>query len=186
MIKETIDPLIGQSPNPEFVKEINDVVFSSPDIVGIHELIVHNYGPSKSVISLHAEMPANKNIMELHESVDAVEKKLKAKFGCQAIIHIDPIETDNDVVNSLRGKLSKLIKLIHKDAKIYDLRMVPGSTPTLIFHVSVPYDIEKTDKEITDAITISVKAIDPSYECIVEVDRNYFDSQPSKDDSQKN
>jgi cation diffusion facilitator family transporter len=183
MIKETVDPLIGQPPSPEFVKEINDVVFSFPDVVGIHELMVHNYGYGKSVISLHAEMPANKDIMDLHETVDAIEKKLKNKFKCQAIIHIDPIETDDAVVNDMRDKLSKLVKLIHKDAKVYDLRIVPRGTPTLIFHVSVPYDIKQTDKEIIDAVTISVKAIYPLYECIIDVDRNYFDPQPPDDNS---
>lgn len=181
MIKETVNPLLGQSPSPKFVKEINDIVFSSPDIVGVHELVVHNYGPGRSVISLHAEMPANKNIMSLHDSVDNIEKKLKTKFGCQAIIHIDPIETDDKVVNEMRDKLSKIIKLVHKDAKVYDLRIVPGGTSTLIFHVSIPYDIKQTDEEIIKAVTLSVKAIDPSYECIIEVDRNYFDPQPTED-----
>ncbi len=181
MIKETVSPLLGQSPSPEFVKEINNVVLSSPDILGMHELIVHNYGPGRSVISLHAEMPANKDIMILHESVDTVEKKLKAEFGCQAIIHIDPIETDDEVVNAMRNKLSKLVKLIHKNAKVYDLRIVPGNAPTLLFYVSVPYDLKQTNEEITNAIILSVKAIEPLYECIIEIDRNYFDSQPSQD-----
>ena len=133
------------------------------------------------MISLHAEMPANKNIMELHDSVDCVEKKLKEQFSCPTIIHMDPIETDDEVVNDMRDKLSKLITLIHKDAKIYDLRIVPGSTPNLIFHVSVPYDIEKTNDEIINAVKLSVKAINQNYECIVNIDRNYFDQHPSED-----
>ncbi len=180
VIKETINPLLGQSPSPELVKEVNDIVLSSPDILGMHELTVHNYGPGRSVISLHAEMPANKNIMELHEATDLIEKKLKNKFGCSAIIHMDPIVTDNEEVTEMRSKLSKIVKLIHKDAKVYDLRIIPGSTPTLIFHVSVPYDVQQTNDDILNAIVQSVKALDSRYKCIIDIDRTYFSNNAQK------
>ncbi len=180
IIKETINPLLGQSPSPEMVKEINDIVLSSPKILGIHEITVHNYGPGKSVISLHAEMPANENIMVLHEATDLIEKKLKNKFGCPAIIHMDPIITDNKEVTSIRKKLSKIVKLIHKDSKVYDLRIIPGSTPTLIFHTSVPYSVNQTNEEISTAIVQSVKAIDPRYKCIIDIDRVYFNNVSEK------
>ena len=118
LIKETLSPLIGQSPDPEFVKEITDLVLSSPNIIGIHELMVHNYGPGKSMISLHAEMPAEKNIIELHEEIDLMEKKLKVKFGCSAIIHMDPIVTNDVNVQLIREKISSLVKMIHENAKV--------------------------------------------------------------------
>ena len=186
IIKETINPLLGQSPSPELVKEINEIVLSNPNILGIHELTVHNYGPGKSVISLHAEMPANKNIMELHESADLIEKKLKNKFGCPAIIHMDPIVTDNEEVTEIREKLSKIVKLIHKDSKIYDLRIVPGSTPTLIFHISVPYDVKQSNDEIDSAVTQSVKVLNPAYRCIIDIDRTYFEVDSEQINSKEN
>ncbi len=178
IIKETVNPLLGQSPDPEFIKEINEIVLSHNDIIGMHDLTVHNYGPGKSVISLHAEMPANKNIMELHETVDSIEKKLKTKFGCSAIIHMDPIVTDDKVINDMREKLSQIIKLVHKDAKIYDLRIVPGTNSTLIFQISVPYELKQSDEEIINATSKSVKAINPNYDCIIDIDRVYYNSQP--------
>lgn len=186
IIKETINPLLGQSPSPELVKEINEIVLSNPNILGIHELTVHNYGPGKSVISLHAEMPANKNIMELHESADLIEKKLKNKFGCPAIIHMDPIVTDNEEVTEIREKLSKIVKLIHKDSKIYDLRIVPGSTPTLIFHISVPYDVKQSNDEIDSAVTQSVKVLNPAYRCIIDIDRTYFEVDSEQINNKEN
>ena len=182
LIKETLSPLIGQSPDPKFVKEITDLVLSSPNIIGIHELTVHNYGPGKSMISLHAEMPAEKNLIELHEEIDLMEKKLKEKFGCSAIIHMDPIVTDDVNVQLIRDKLSNLVKMIHENAKVYDLRIVPGDSVNLIFHISVPYDIQKTDEEIKSAVSLGIKTLDENYESTIEVDRIYFDAQ-TKDES---
>ena len=123
-------------------------------------------------------MPANKNIMELHEEVEEIEKKLKDKFGYPAIIHMDPVMTDDKRVVDMKEKLSKIIKLVHKNAQIYDLRIIPGKQPTLIFHVSVPYDIYQKDSEIKSAVELSVKALDSKYKCIIEINRSYFDSQP--------
>lgn len=177
MIKESTGPLLGQAPDPELVKSINNLVMRSPDILGIHELTVHNYGPGKLVISMHAEVPANKNIMELHDAVEEVENKLKHKFKCQATIHIDPIVTDDEQVTDMKEKLSALIKLIDKSAQVYDLRIVPGKLKTLIFHVSIPYDLEETDKELKKSIENSIDSIEPGYDCIINIDRVYFDSQ---------
>lgn len=174
MIKETLRPLIGESPSPEFVKKINDLILSSPDIIGVHGLIVHNYGPNKSVISAHAEMPAEKSIMELHEAVDIIENKLKKNFNCDAIIHIDPIVTDDLAIKETRDKISKLVTLVHKDAKVYDLRIVPGDIITLIFHISIPYDVSQSNDEIIKSVTANVKEIDKNYDCIIEIDRIYF------------
>ena len=184
LIKETLSPLIGQSPDPEFVKEITDLVLSSPNIIGIHELTVHNYGPGKSMISMHAEMPAEKNIIELHEEIDLMEKKLKEKFGCSAIIHMDPIVTSDVNVQLIREKISSLVKMIHENAKVYDLRIVPGDKVNLIFHVSVPYDMPKTDEEIKSSLSLGIKTLDENYESQIEVDRVYFEDQAkTKDES---
>ncbi len=177
MIKESTGPLLGQAPDPELVKSINSLVLKCPYILGIHELTVHNYGPGKLVISMHAEVPANKNIMELHDAVEEVESKLKHKFKCQATIHIDPIVIDDEQVTDMKDKLSAIVKLIDKSAQVYDLRIVPGKLKTLIFHVSIPYDLKETDKELKKSIENSIDSIEPGYECIINIDRVYFDSQ---------
>lgn len=186
MIKETLSPLLGQSPNPEFVKKIYKTVEEFPEILGIHDLTVHNYGPGRSFISFHAEINAKRNIMEVHDEIDMLEKKLKDKFKCQAIIHMDPIVTDDKIVKDMREKLSGLVKLISEDTRIYDLRIVPGVSPTLIFQVCVPYTVTKTDFEICKAIKQSLNKIEPEYECIIDVTRNYFDNlNDEKESSEK-
>lgn len=186
MIRETLGPLLGQAPDPELVSDINELVMSHPEVMGIHELMVHNYGPGKSVISLHAEMPANIDILSLHDVVDVIEKELKNKFNCQAIIHLDPIVTDDRLINQLRTKLSELVKLIHPKANIHDLRVVPGNThSTLIFDLFVPFDLNQKDSEIILSLEQGIKVIDESYECIVTVNRNYFNPDPIKQMQEK-
>lgn len=177
MIKETLNPLLGASPDPNLVKKIHEVVLSSPNVLGIHDLIIHNYGPNTSILSFHAEMPADKNIMELHESIDKIEKKLKEKFNCKSIIHIDPVITDDEKINSVRQKISQLVKLLHRSAKIYDFRIIPGKRPTLLFHLSIPYDIESSDDEIEKSVSENIYALYGNYKCIIDIDRNYFESK---------
>lgn len=177
MIKETINPLIGQAPDPKLIKSINKLMLNSPNILGIHELTIHNYGPGKLVISMHAEVPANKSIMELHDSIEDAENSLKEKFNCQATIHMDPIVTDDKKVTEMKEKISALIKLVHDSAQIYDLRIVAGNPKTLIFHVSIPYDLAKTDRELKKSIIKSIRTIDPHYKCIITINRSYYDTQ---------
>lgn len=176
IFKETMDPLLGTAPDPDIIKSITNLVMKCPDILEIHDLAVHNYGPNKSVISLHAEVPANKNIIELHDSIDAVEKKLKKKFNCQATIHIDPIIVDDEKTNSMREKVSAMVKLINPSSKVYNFRIMPGKIETLIFHASFPYDFEQSDRELKKSIIAAVETIDPNYECIITIDRVYFES----------
>ena len=102
---------------------------------------------------------------------------MKEKFNCKSIIHVDPIVTDDEKVNSVREKISQLVKLLHRNAKIYDFRIIPGKKPTLIFHLSIPYDIEPSDDEIEQSVAESIRALDDNYKCIIDVDRNYFESK---------
>ena len=176
MIKETLNPLLGQSPDPEFVKKIYEIVDSFPEILGIHELTVHNYGPGKSLISFHAEVSSKSSIMEIHDKIDTLEKELKDKLNCHTTIHMDPIVVDDEIVNEMKEKISALVKLIDQNAKVYDLRIVPGNSPTLIFQISLPYEINKTDDEISESVIESLKKIEPNYECIIDINRHYFEN----------
>lgn len=172
MIKETLNPLLGQAPDPELVKDINKTVLSYRDIIGIHELMVHNYGPGRSVISLHAEMPANIDIFELHDTIDAAEKELKEKFNCQAVIHMDPIVTDDESVNKLRKEVEEIVKLINLEAKVYDFRVVPGSIcSTLVFELSVPFELNKSEDEIIKLAKKEIEKLGKPYRCIINVNR---------------
>lgn len=183
MLNESLNPLLGTAPNPELISKINKLVLSYENVVGVHELMVHNYGPTKSIISLHVEMPSNVDIIKLHEIIDSIENRLKKEFNCQAIIHMDPIVVDDELVNEVRGKVSEMVKLIHSKARVCDLRIVPGySVSKIIFDLFIPYDLKATDNQIMNSLEKSIKVIDSSYDCIVNIKREYYDIQTDEEE----
>lgn len=172
--KDTISPLLGQSPDPELIHEIQEITLSFQEIVGIHDLVVHDYGPGRLMISLHGEVPGNGNIFELHDVIDRAERELKEKLGCEAVIHMDPIEVDNEAISSVRAEVETLVKQIHPDITIHDFRMVKGPTHTnLIFDAVVPYQIKMSDQEVTEAIEKQVGKKWNNYFAVVSIDHSY-------------
>ena len=172
--KDTISPLLGQSPDPELIHEIQEITLSFQEIVGIHDLVVHDYGPGRLMISLHGEVPGNGNIFELHDVIDRAERELKEKLGCEAVIHMDPIEVDNEAISSVRDEVETLVKQIHPDITIHDFRMVKGPTHTnLIFDAVVPYQIKMSDQEVTEAIEKQVGEKWNNYFAVVSIDHSY-------------
>ena len=144
--KDTIDPLLGTPPEEEFVEEIENIVMSHDDILGIHDLIVHNYGPGRVMISLHAEVDAHGDILVLHDLIDNIEHELKTKCNCQALIHMDPIINDDEEINQLKHDIANLIKEIDKKMTLHDFRVVKGPTHTnVIFDVVAPYSLPFKD-----------------------------------------
>ena len=147
--KDTIDPLLGKPPTPEFVKEIEDLVMTHKEISGIHDLVVHDYGPGRVMISLHAEVPATGSVMTIHDTIDNIEQELHRKLGCEAVIHMDPIATDDSTTVVLRNKITELAHCIDPALSIHDFRMVPGPTHTnLIFDVVTPFGFRLEDAEV--------------------------------------
>ena len=173
--KDTIDPLLGKSPDPEFVEAVKEIVISHDNVVGIHDMVVHDYGPGRVMVSLHAEVPGDGDIFELHDAIDHIERELTEKLGCDAVIHMDPIEMDNEVVKELRDKVEDGVKLLIEGASIHDFRMVQGPTHTnLIFDVVVPYNIKMSNEEIKDKISKMAQIIDKKYFVVLNVDRPYI------------
>ena len=172
--KETVDPLLGQPPTPEFVQEVQQLVLSFPEIIGIHDLIVHDYGPGRRIISLHAEVPADGNILVLHDVVDSAERELNASMGCLATIHMDPVEQDDGVTAETRQRVAALVGIIDPGISIHDFRMVPGHTHTnVIFDAVLPYDCPLPDREAAERIQTAVRALDGNYFAVVTVERGY-------------
>jgi cation diffusion facilitator family transporter len=172
--KDTIDPLLGTPPTHAFVTQIRDLVMAHSGILGIHDLIVHDYGPGRVMISLHAEVPASGNVLELHDEIDNVEKELQEKLGCLAVIHMDPIVTDDGVTQQTRRRVAELIREIDPAISIHDFRMVPGTTHTnVIFDAVVPFGFRLSDKEVSAAIKSAVRNLDGSYYAVVNVERSY-------------
>lgn len=172
--KETLSPLLGQTPDPEFVDRIEQIVLSYPEVLNIHDLIVHDYGPGRMMISLHAEVSADGDLLQLHDVIDNAEHRLKKELGCMAVIHMDPIITNDAHTDALRMAVAEKVKSIDPRLTIHDFRIVPGPTHTnLIFDVVVPYDVKLTADEVRRRIGALVKELDENYFAVVQVDNSY-------------
>ena len=173
---ETIGPLLGQPPEPEFVRQIEDIVMSGKDVLGVHDLIVHDYGPGRCMISLHAEVPASGNILDIHDEIDNLEKELGEKLGCVAVIHMDPIQTDNETAVKLKAVAEEKCREIYEDIKLHDFRIVEGNTHTnMIFDVVVPHSFSIGDAELKAEIEKKIKEYDEKLFTVVTVDKAYAD-----------
>ena len=174
--KDTIDPLLGKPPTPEFVKEIEDLVMAHKEISGIHDLVVHDYGPGRVMISLHAEVPAHGDIMEMHDVIDNIEKELAERLHCQAVIHMDPIVTDDASVGALRRQIAEVVKQVDPRMTIHDFRVVRGTTHTnLIFDAVLPFSSGRTPEQAAEEIRKLVRELDSTYFAVVTVEHSYTD-----------
>ena len=146
--KETLGPLLGQPPEQELVERIQQMVLSHPPICGIHDLVIHDYGPGRMMVSLHAEVPAHGDILELHDVIDTAEMELKRTLHCDAVIHMDPIITDDAQIVQLRRRVAELVRQVDSGMTIHDFRVVPGPSHTnLIFDAVLPFGEHITEAE---------------------------------------
>ncbi len=173
-VKTTMDPLLGTPPSAEFVEEIQTLVLSHKPILGVHDLIVHDYGPGCRMISLHAEVPACGDLLELHSQIDHVERELRSQLGCEAVIHMDPVSTDDGVTQETRRRVEELIRCIDGDIKIHDFRLVQKHDRTnLVFDAAVPFHFRLSDQEVEQKIQHAVRILDNSFRAVVRVERSY-------------
>lgn len=171
--RDTISPLLGMPPEPEFVDEVEKIVLSHPEIMGIHDMVVHNYGPGRVFISLHAEVSSAGDILELHEVMDTTEHELKAKLHCEAVLHMDPVSVDDAKTNEIRKDLEAILKDIDSKFSMHDLRLVTGPTRTnVIFDIVVPFKYPTSDAELKMQIQQAVSKRHPECMCVIEVDRD--------------
>lgn len=172
--KETLDPLLGTPPTAELVERIRSLVLAHKSIIGIHDLIVHDYGPGRMMISLHAEVSASGDVLELHDEIDNVETELREKLGCEAVIHMDPIVTDDGLTAETRQRVAALVHCIDDAISIHDFRMVKGPTHiNVIFDAVVPFGFRLTDEEVAKKIRTAVQTLDGNYYAVVKVERSY-------------
>jgi cation diffusion facilitator family transporter len=173
--KETLSPLLGEAPDPEFVEQIEAIVmnYDKDSIIGIHDLIVHDYGPGRRVISLHAEVPAEGNMMSLHDVIDNLEMKLRMDLGCLTTIHMDPVVTTDERVKELKERCTEVVKGIGDKLTLHDFRVVFGDTHTnMIFDVVVPYEFYLSDTETTKMIQEKVwEKIGENYFVVITIDK---------------
>lgn len=173
-LRDTLSPLLGKAPDPELVKEIEETALAHPEIVGIHDLIIHDYGPGRGFVSLHAEVNGKGEIFRLHDAVDQAEREIREKFGILATIHMDPIDCDNEQLNQLRQAVAEKLTEIDPRIKIHDFRMVPGPTHTnLIFDALVPAELKLSDRALEEQIENLVHNTWKKYFAVVDIDRSY-------------
>ena len=172
--KETVSPLLGQAPDPEFVKEIKELVMQHEEVLGIHDMAVHDYGPGRVMVSLHAEVSGDGNIYELHDLIDRIERELKEKLHCETVIHMDPIDVGNVKTVEMKEEMVKLVKAIDERLTIHDFRMVTGTTHhNMIFDVVIPADFKLSQEELKDIIQKKVWEKWPDYYVVIDVDTAY-------------
>ena len=174
--KDTISPLLGQPPEPEFVKRIEEIIMEYKDqgVIGIHDLVVHNYGPGRVMLSVHVEVPSTGDILVLHDMIDLIEHRLGNELGCSAVIHMDPICLDDEKTNEMKQKVAGIVSGMEGNVSFHDFRIVQGPTHTnLIFDVVVPFDYKMTDSEVMKYLQDKISELDENYFAVIEVDKAY-------------
>ena len=172
--RDTISPLLGQKPDSEFIEEVMRIVNAHKEIIGTHDLVVHDYGPGRLMITLHAEVDANMDILVAHDAVDNIENELREKLGCSAVVHMDPIVTDDVETNATREEIKRVVSNIDSRMTIHDFRMVPGPTHTnVIFDVAVPFDIDMDDDELRKILGARIRDVDSKLNAVIEIDKCY-------------
>lgn len=173
--KDTLSPLLGKIPDEAYVKRIEDIVMAHAEVCGIHDMIVHDYGPGRQMISLHAEVPAEANFLEIHDVIDTIEAELRYTLGCDATIHMDPIVTGDTHVEELKQQVIAVVSGIDEVLSIHDFRVVMGPTHTnLIFDVLAPHKFRLKEEELYQEIQKRVtEEIGETYFVAMKVDRPY-------------
>jgi len=175
LTKDTLNPLLGEAPEPEFIRSITEKVLGYDGIIGMHDMIVHNYGPGRCVVSLHAEIPASMDIMKAHDVIDLAEQEISEEMDIHVVIHMDPINTDDEVVQKTQEQITELINEMHEELSIHDFRIVGGEEhKNLIFDLVVPFDYdEKMARDLSKKVAREIKAKYPECNAIIYIDRAY-------------
>lgn len=173
--KDTLAPLLGQAPDPELVRRVNEIVMAHPEVLGIHDLVVHDYGPGRKMVTLHTEVDGKGDFFTLHDAIDNIERELTRECGCHATIHMDPIESDNEEVLAMREKVARLVQRIDPAITIHDFRIVPGKTHTnVIFDAVVPAGLPMTEEAVAERIRLLVADAYPDFYAVVDIDQAYI------------
>ncbi|MBR7117238.1 MAG: cation transporter [Clostridia bacterium] len=172
ILNDTKNSLLGEAPLEEVIRSIKDTVSNYEDIVGVHDLMVHNYGPNHYIASFHAEVDGSQDIYMLHDSIDNLEREINEKLGILCTVHMDPIVTDDEEVVRLRELTSKIVSESYDGASIHDFRTVIGHTHTnLIFDIAMPFEIKEKNNEIIEHISSKIKEINDTYYAVITIDR---------------
>ena len=175
--KDTADPLLGRAMDRALAEDIDRIVLGHKYILGIHDLVYHDYGPGRAMMSFHAEVPADANLLEIHDVIDHIERELKARHRIETCIHMDPVVRD-ERTEALRQQTVQLARGIDPLLSIHDFRVTAGPIHTnILFDVVVPYDLKLTDAQVKAALTQGLKEMSDRYFPVIQVDHSYVEEQ---------
>ncbi len=175
IIRDVMGPLLGEAPDKETVDELSRLLLSYDGIIGLHDILIHSYGPGKTIASAHAEVRADCDLLQTHEMIDRAEREVGEKLDMLLTLHMDPIETDNAKLTATRERIAGAIEGIDSAVHFHDFRMVSGEhTTNLIFDIVVPSGMDEADAEgIKLRIAKAAHDIDPTFRCVITIDRDY-------------
>ena len=174
IIRDTLDPLLGKAPDPEFVKMIREKIMEYPGVLGTHDLMVHDYGPGRVFASVHVEVAAEEDVLKSHEMIDDIEHDFHEKMDLHLVVHMDPLVTTDETVNNARALVNDVVKHIDGRLSIHDVRVVPGENHTnVIFDCVVPHDYLGKEDELKEKITEKVREVHSNWNCVISLDRSY-------------
>ncbi len=174
-VKDTIDPLLGRPMDPELAVEIDRLAVEHDYILSIHDLVYHDYGPGRAMMSFHAEVPAEADLLDVHDMIDHIEREMKQRYNIETVIHMDPVVNDERTL-ALREQVAQLARSIDGRISIHDLRTTAGPRHTnVLFDMVVPYDLGKNNQEIIKEMTKLVKGLSKKYFPVIEIDRSFVE-----------
>ena len=173
-LKETMDPLIGSNPTKEDVEKISKIVESYEGVLGIHDLVIHNYGPNKTFASIHVEVDAKVDVMISHDLMDVIERDVRDNHGIDLTIHMDPVNIDDEETIKTKEKVIEIVKRIDESLTIHDFRMVKGITHTnILFDIAIPIKFKMTKQELRKYLSQEIKELDEKYMLVLQIDQMY-------------
>lgn len=174
LIREALNPLLGKAPDPGMVKHIKEKVLSFPYVMGMHDLMIHDYGPGSIFVTLHAEFPAELDVIEAHDIMDNIERYFIMEENLMVTIHYDPIVKENEEVTHLRQFLEKTVKELDENLSVHEVRLVPGkSHMNVVFDCVKPAGFGKSDEQIRSFLEERVRALNPKYVCVIKIEQSY-------------
>ncbi len=174
-IRETLGTLLGTKPDAAFVSRVQEIVLRHHLVMGMHDLVVHDYGAGRRMISLHLEVPGEINVYALHNIIEHIESDLDQELGCKSVIHMDPIESDNEKVMKLRSAVQELVQNLDSSLSIHDFRVVQCQQgENMIFDLVLPQSFSMTGEELSEEITQQIQSQYPEYEVVIKLEQNYI------------
>lgn len=175
ILKETIGIILGEPPSKELVDELIEFILNHEDIIGIHDLVIHSYGASRTFASVHAEVPSTVDILKAHDTIDLIEREVKKRFSIDLVVHLDPLVVNDERVNELRELVTEKCHEIDPALQIHDFRVVDGPTHTnLIFDLVIPFDFKYSDKQLKEALEDLIQSENKSYFAVITVESSYI------------